>query len=87
MHQAGEVGDVLFVFAQCHCLSDVSRPAGHSGRMPGGVVVLDVEGRNLALHRLQEEAFVTESQTSIVHSQFTLISVRTERIDEPQDRQ
>ena len=55
--------------------------------MAGGVVVLDVEGRHLALDRLQEQTLVTEGQRRVVLGQLPLVGEGPEGVDETQDRE
>ena len=55
--------------------------------MAGGVVVLDVERRHLALDGLQEQPLVTESQRRVVPSQLPLMGEGPEGVDEPQHRE
>ena len=87
VHQAGEVGDVLLVLGEGHGLGDVGGPAGDGGRMAGGVVVLDVEGRHLALDRLQEQPLVAQGQGRVVLGQLALVGEGPEGVDEAEHRE
>ncbi len=87
VHQTGEVGDVLIPLGKLHGLGDVRGPARDGGRVAGGVVVLDVQSRHLALDSLEEQFLVTQSQRRVGLSQLPLVGEGPEGVDEAQHRE
>ena len=87
VHEPGQVGELHLVLAQPHVAGQFGGPLSHGSRVPGGVVVLGVEGVDQSGHGLHGQALVAQGQAAVLADLVEEAGVGPEGEDEPQHRQ